>query len=221
MRNSLEGQVEQSSAAHAPETSDELIFLREWLRKPFFTAAMLPSGKTLSLAMAAAVDPAVPGVFVELGAGTGSITAALVERGVLPERLILIEFLPVFCDVLRRRYPTAHVIVGDAFDAPSLLRSLNIEPLAGIVSSLPLYSRKPEHRQRLMQELLQFGPPGIPFVQATNFAPSPIPFNPALIKGSRSRRIWTNSFPALVWTYRRSQVLGADSDRADLDLIAT
>jgi len=174
------------------------------MRKPFFTAAILPSGEALSRAMAAAVDPSQPGVFVELGAGTGPITAALVERGVSPERLILIEFLPVFCDVLRRRFPAAHVIAGDAFDAPSLLSALNVGPLAGIVSSLPLYSRRPEQRKHLLHELLQMGPLGIPFVQATNFARSPIPIDQTTIKGTRSSRIWTNSFPALVWTYRQA-----------------
>lgn len=196
--------AERAGTSDAPETSDELIFLRTWLQKPFFTAAMLPSGKVLSQAMAAAVDPALPGTFVELGAGTGPITAALVERGVSPERLVLIEFLPVFCDVLRRRFPAAQVIAGDAFDAPELVRALNIGPLAGIISSLPLYGRRPEARKRLLHELLRMGPPGIPFVQATNFARSPIPIDRATISGSRSARIWTNSFPALVWTYRQT-----------------
>jgi phosphatidylethanolamine/phosphatidyl-N-methylethanolamine N-methyltransferase len=163
---------------------------------------MLPSGRALARAMAGAIDLSLPGAVVELGPGTGAVTAALIERGVAPERLILIEFLPEFCEVLRRRYPAARVVTGDAFTAPDILRSLGAGPLAGVVSCLPLYGKKPECRARLLNDLLRLGPKGMPFIQATNFTRSPIPFDAAKIAGTRSARIWFNLLPALVWTYR-------------------
>jgi phosphatidylethanolamine/phosphatidyl-N-methylethanolamine N-methyltransferase len=196
------GQLGRSGFFPDSEASDEFVFLRAWMRAPLVTAAMLPSGKVLSRTLAEAIDPAVPGAIVELGPGTGPVTAALVERGVSPERLILIEFLPEFCEVLRRRYPSARVIAGDAFSAPEILHNLNVGPLAGVVSCLPLYGKKPERRERLLHDLLRLGHKGMPFVQATNFPRSPIPFDPAAIAGEASPRIWFNLFPALVWTYR-------------------
>ena len=201
MTKPAEGQLGRSGFLEA-DASDEFVFLRAWMRAPLVTAAMLPSGRFLSRAMAAPVDPAVPGSIVELGPGTGAVTAALVERGVSPERLILIEFLPEFCEVLRRRYPTARVISGDAFEAPDIVRDLKAGPLTAVVSCLPLYAKGPEHRERLLQGMLDLGPKGMPFVQATNFPRSPIPFDPADIAGTASPRIWFNLFPALVWTYR-------------------
>jgi len=202
MTKPAEGQLERSSLLREPHASDEFVFLRAWMRAPLVTAAMLPSGAALSRAMAAGIDPAFPGAVVELGPGTGAVTAALVARGVSPERLVLIEFLPEFCEVLRRRYPAARVIAGDAFSAPDIVRRLNVGPLAGVVSCLPLYGKKPERRERLLHELLQLGPPGMPFVQATNFARSPIPFDPKVVCAAPSSRIWFNMLPALVWTYR-------------------
>jgi phosphatidylethanolamine/phosphatidyl-N-methylethanolamine N-methyltransferase len=196
------GQLQRSGYFRDQEASDDFVFLRAWLRAPLVTAAMLPSGRALSKAVAAAVDPDVPGAVVELGPGTGAVTAALVERGIAPERLILVEFLPEFCEVLRRRYPAARVIAGDAFAATEVLRQLNVGPIAAVVSCLPLYSKKPESRERLLRELLQLGPKGMPFIQATNFARSPIPFDRRLIDGAPSPRIWFNLLPALVWTYR-------------------
>jgi phosphatidylethanolamine/phosphatidyl-N-methylethanolamine N-methyltransferase len=196
------GQWERSGFLRETDTSDEFVFLRAWMRAPLVTAAMLPSGPFLSRAMAAAVDPSVPGPIVELGPGTGAVTGALVERGIPPERLILIEFLPEFCDLLRRRYPAARVIAGDAFEAPDLVKHLNVGPLSAVVSCLPLYAKTPEIRERLLQGMLDLGPKGMPFVQATNFPRSPIPFDPDDIAGSPSQRIWFNLFPALVWTYR-------------------
>ena len=204
MTKPAEGQLDRSGFLRERDPSDEFMFLRAWLRAPLVTAAMLPSGKFLSRALAEAIDPAVPGPIVELGPGTGPVTAALVERGISPDRLILIEYLPEFCDLLRRRYPTARVIEGDAFAAPDILRSLNIGPVAAVVSCLPLYGKTPERRQVLLNELLELGIPGMPFVQATNFPRSPIPFDRAAIAGRHSPRIWMNLFPALVWTYRRA-----------------
>jgi phosphatidylethanolamine/phosphatidyl-N-methylethanolamine N-methyltransferase len=202
MTKPAEGQLERSSLLRESRASDDFVFLRAWMRAPLVTAAMLPSAAALSRAMAAGIDPALPGAVVELGPGTGAVTAALVARGVSPERLVLIEFLPEFCEVLRQRYPAARVIAGDAFSAPDILRRLNVGPLAGVVSCLPLYGKKPERRERLLHELLKLGPPGMPFVQATNFARSPIPFDPGVVCARPSSRIWFNLLPALVWTYR-------------------
>jgi len=201
MTDPAEGRLERGFLGEA-EASDEFVFLRAWMRAPLVTAAMVPSGKLLSRALAQSVDPAVPGPVVELGPGTGPVTAALVERGISPDRLILIEYLPEFCEVLRRRYPTARVIAGDAFAAPDILRSLNVGPLAAVVSCLPLYSKTPDRREQLLNEFLELGTKGMPFVQATNFPRSPIPFDRAAIAGEPSPRIWFNMFPAVVWTYR-------------------
>src|SRR5262245_35739999 len=152
MTEPAEGQLQRSGFFRETEASDDFVFFRAWVRAPLVTAAMLPSGKALSRAMAEAVDLTLPGAIVELGAGTGAVTAALVERGVAPERLILIEFLPEFCEVLRRRYPAARVITGDAFAAPDIIRSIGTGPLAAVVSCLPLYGKKPERRERLLKE---------------------------------------------------------------------
>src|SRR3954471_18911323 len=76
---------------------DEFKFLRTWLEKPLAIGAVAPSGKALARLMAGYVDPAVPGPIVELGPGTGPVTEALVERGIDPARLHLVEFDPDFC----------------------------------------------------------------------------------------------------------------------------
>jgi len=196
------GQLERSGFLRETDTSDEFVFLRAWMRAPLVTAAILPSGPFLSRALAAAVDPTTPGPIVELGPGTGAVTGALVDRGIAPERLILIEYLPEFCEVLRRRYPAARIIAGDAFEAPKIVKHLNVGPLSAVVSCLPLYANAPQSRERLLQGMLELGPKGMPFVQATNFPRSPIPFDPADIAGAPSPRIWFNLFPAFVWTYR-------------------
>src|SRR5215470_9914246 len=185
---------------------DALHFLRAWLAAPLRTGAQLPSGRELAKAMAAAVDPNAPGVVVELGAGTGAITAALVERGINPNRLILIEADPQFCALLKERYPSARVLSGDAYAAPRMLRELGVGPIIAVVSGLPLLTQKPVKRQRLLLGLLRLGMPGSAFVQFTYFYRSPIPIGSRSIASAASPIVWWNLWPAHVFTYRRLAV---------------
>src|SRR5258708_35112462 len=84
---------------------DEVHFIRSWMEKPLSTGAVIPSGKPLARAMAQCVDPVAPGPVIELGPGTGAVTAALLEQGIEPSRMVLVEFNPTFCRLLRTRYP--------------------------------------------------------------------------------------------------------------------
>ena len=74
--------------------------------------------------MARYVDTEIPGPVVELGPGTGPVTEALVEHGVDPARLVLVEFNPAFCRLLRSRYPEATVVQGDAYGLKRLLADM-------------------------------------------------------------------------------------------------
>ncbi len=109
----------QSRHLHRPQRKplrlpDEVHFIRSWLEKPLAIGAVAPSSKPLARTMARYVDPAKPGPIVELGPGTGPITEALVERGIDEARLVLLEFDPGFCEMLRTRFPRATVVQGDA-----------------------------------------------------------------------------------------------------------
>ncbi|MDZ7737404.1 MAG: methyltransferase domain-containing protein [Gammaproteobacteria bacterium] len=73
---------------------------------------------------------------VELGAGTGAITRALLSRIDNPERLVCIERSPVLVDLLQKRFPTIRVIEGDARQLDSLLRAL-WAPTPGSAISFP------------------------------------------------------------------------------------
>jgi phosphatidylethanolamine/phosphatidyl-N-methylethanolamine N-methyltransferase len=85
--------------------NDEVRFIGSWMAKPLVTGAVMPSGRPLARAMAKFVDPNVPGQVIELGPETGAVTAALVEQGIEPSRMVLVEFNPTFCRLLRTRYP--------------------------------------------------------------------------------------------------------------------
>ena len=116
---------------------DEVHFIRSWIERPLSTGAVTPSGKILARTMARYVDPNSIGPVVELGPGTGPVTEALVEAGVDPARLVLVESNPAFCRILRARYPAATLVQGDAYSMRRLLQTLLLEPAAAMVSGLP------------------------------------------------------------------------------------
>jgi phosphatidylethanolamine/phosphatidyl-N-methylethanolamine N-methyltransferase len=183
---------------------DEVAFIRSWMEKPLSMGAVTPSGRHLARAMARFVDPQVPGPVIELGSGTGAVTQALVDRGVAAARLVLVEFNPSFCRLLRTRYPEATVIQGDAYRMQHLLGGLLREPAAAVVSGLPLQTKPFKRRLRLMEEAFNLMTPGAPLVQFTYAMVTPIPMRPPEVSASPSELIWQNIPPARVWVYRRA-----------------
>jgi phosphatidylethanolamine/phosphatidyl-N-methylethanolamine N-methyltransferase len=181
---------------------DEMQFIRSWIEKPLRTGAVMPSSKALARTMARYVDPQSSGPVVELGPGTGPVTAALVEHGIDPARLILVEFNPAFCQLLRMRYPTATVVQGDAYRLRRLLENTVHDPAAAIVSGLPLVTKPPRTRLRLIADAMALLKPGAPFVQFTYAMVPPISKAFSGLHTECSELIWLNLPPARVWVYR-------------------
>ena len=181
---------------------DEMRFIRSWIDKPLSTGAVMPSSKALARKMASYVDPKSTGPVIELGPGTGPVTEALVKRGIDPARLVLVEFNPDFCRLLRTRYPAATVVQGDAYRLRRLLETTVREPAAAMVSGLPLVTKPLRTRLRLISDAMGLLAPGAPFIQFTYAMVPPIPKALSGIKAEASDLIWLNLPPARVWVYR-------------------
>ena len=126
--------------------TDTTLFLREWLANPQHTGSVTPSSRQLAAAMARWL-PRNPESFVlELGPGTGAVTEALLKRGLREDRLIAIEKNHSLAKLLRRRFPNAHIITGDAWQLDELLREhpQMVHSVGAVISSLPLlnFSKK-------------------------------------------------------------------------------
>lgn len=195
---------EQTRKQNGMRLSDEARFLKSWIEKPLVTGAVSPSGRALARCMAGHVDPHGRGPVIELGPGTGSVTEALLERGVKPERLIAVEFNPEFVPHLEARFPGIRVVRGDAYAVKDVLAGLLEGPVGAVVSSLPLLTRPVEVRVKLLEDCLALAGPNAPFIQFTYGLVPPIPREAVRgVEASPSPRIWWNLPPAQVWIYRR------------------
>ncbi|NEU99031.1 class I SAM-dependent methyltransferase [Bradyrhizobium uaiense] len=182
---------------------DEVRFLRSWMEKPLHMGAVMPSGRLLARTMAQYVDPEAEGPVVELGPGTGAITNALIEHGVDQKRLVLVEYNPGFCALLRERYPQAKVVQGDAYRLRDTLWDVMKTPASAVVSGLPLVTKPMLTRLKLIRDAFLALAPGAPFVQFTYSVAPPIPKSLPGVSTEASERIWMNLPPARVWVYRK------------------
>ena len=87
-------------------------FWRGLIRNPMAVGAIAPSGRLLAGLMARDID--ADARVVELGAGTGNVTAAILASGVAPENLTVIERSDDFVELLRERFPDIRVLLADA-----------------------------------------------------------------------------------------------------------
>ena len=191
------------SNATARGALDGLRFLRRLIARPRAIGAITPSSPALSRKIAAQIDPGRPGFVLELGPGTGAVTEALVARGVLEERLIVIEFDSELAALMRRRFPKLRVIEGDAYDLDRSLGGMAGESFAGIVSGLPLLNQPPSRRRALIMSALARLPAGAPFVQFSYGWTPPVAAD-ADISVTRAGLVLANLPPARVWLYRRA-----------------
>src|ERR1700746_49947 len=200
----IEQQIKRFELKRGIRIDDEARFIRSWFERPLSTGAVTPSGKILARAMARYVDPKSAGPVVELGPGTGPVTDALVAAGVHRSRLVLVEFNPAFCRILRARYPEATLVQGDAYSMRRLLEALLLQPAAAVVSGLPLVTKPITMRLRLVRAAFDLMLPGAPFVQFTYSVASPLPKRLGGFTVEASERIWMNIPPARVWVYRKN-----------------
>ena len=200
----IEQQIKRFELKRGIRLDDEVRFIRSWIERPLSTGAVTPSGKILARTMARYVDPDSSGPVVELGPGTGPITDALVEAGVDPSRLVLLESNPAFCRILHARYPEATLVQGDAYSMRRLLDVMLLHPAAAVVSGLPLITKPITMRLRLIRDAFDLMVPGAPFVQFTYSVAAPLPNRLGGFSVEASERIWMNIPPARVWVYRRT-----------------
>ncbi len=159
--------------------------------------------------MAAEIDPGAPGIVIELGGGTGSITAALLLRGIPPKDLVVIEREPSLCEVMRKRFPEIQIICGDARELARILAAAGITQVKAVVSGLPLLSLSKEVERAIIHQCFAVLPPE-GFLMQFTYVPRP-PVGRAIaveldLEPTRTAWVLDNIPPSTVWVYRRRVV---------------
>lgn len=192
--------------AAATECSDFFQFFRSWISDPLRVAAIAPSGDSLARVMTQEILPS-DGPVLELGAGTGVFTKALLARGIRESDLTLVEYGSDFMRVLQFRFPNARVLWMDA----SQLAQHDLfpdAPVGAVVSGLPLLSMSPRKVVSILAGAFSHVRPGGAFYQFTYGPRCPVP-RPILdrlgLKATRIGGTVRNLPPASVYRITRRQ----------------
>lgn len=181
------------------------LFLGQLIRQPHRVVALAPSSEALSRRMAAELPADRTGPVVELGAGTGKITQALLTAGVAPTDLHAFELNEDFVACLNASFPDIHV----HHELAQNMGDLGLTDVRAVVSGLPFLSLPKSVQLAILRAAFRaMGPEGV-FVQFT-YGPNPPVAERVCkalqLKWTKSEKIWGNLPPARVYAFRRNLI---------------
>ena len=184
----------------AARGSNPWMFFRRWIANPLQMGSVVPSSPALCRRVVAHTRRAPHEIVLELGAGTGVVSRALLDGGVPADRLVVVEIVPDMADHLRRSLPGVTVVEGDARELPSLLAARLHGQVGTVVCGIPLVLL-PLAEQRRFIDAIEAVAPGRGFLHYSYCATSPLPARKHRL--TPRREAWTpmNFPPASVWRY--------------------
>ena len=172
----------------APTLADPLLFLRGWSRDPVAVGGPFASSSWTARRLAqATLDAAIPGggPVLELGAGTGPVTEALIEAGCPVDQIVVVERDAELCRSLERRFPDLHVLHGNALELGEILARARISSVRVVLSGLPMRVVPPQAAARCYSQAFQSMPPGGAIIQYTYGFRPPVDPDEAVPKAGR------------------------------------
>jgi phosphatidylethanolamine/phosphatidyl-N-methylethanolamine N-methyltransferase len=185
-----------------------LAFLRGWSRDPAAVGGPFASSAWTARRLAhAALDAAIPGggPVLELGAGTGPVTEALLETGCPVDQIVVVERDAELCRLLQRRFSGLQVLHGNALELSGLLARARLSSVGVVLSGLPMRVVPPKAAARCYSEAFQRMPSGGAIIQYTYGFRPPVDPDESVPKLGATfvGREWRNVPPMAIWSYRR------------------
>lgn len=176
------------------------LFFRRWLANPLQMGSIVPSSPALCRRIVAQTHYAEDEAVIELGAGTGVVSEALLKGGLPASRLFVVEIVRDMADHLRNQLPGANVIEGDARRLPALIPQEWHGKIGTVIVGIPLVLLPVEEQRRFI-DAIEAVAPGRGFILYSYCVTSPLPYQKHSL--NPRREAWTprNFPPASVWRY--------------------
>lgn len=192
--------VRDSDTPSPQPVSNPWMFFRRWMANPLQMGSIVPSAPALCKRIAGQVRLGPDEVVVELGAGTGVISRALLDAGLPPERLYVVEIVPAMAGHLRRVLPGVNVVEGDARQLCDLLPADVHGRIGTVVCGIPLVLLPVPEQRRFIDAIEQVAP-GRGFLHYSYCITSPLPYVKHRLDAKREAWTPRNFPPASVWRY--------------------
>lgn len=117
---------------------DRVVFLREFLKSPRQIGSVTPSSRFLERRIVELADTGSARTVVEVGAGTGGTTRAILDAMAPNARLLVVEINPQFCTLLERiEDPRLIVHCGSAHELGDALVRYGLPAPEVVISGIP------------------------------------------------------------------------------------
>ncbi|MCS6932008.1 MAG: methyltransferase domain-containing protein [Acetobacteraceae bacterium] len=189
------------SAPAGGKVANTALFFRRWLANPLQMGSIIPSSRALCERVARNVERAPDEYVLELGAGTGVVSKALLDHGVPPEKLIVVEIVPDMAEHLRSVLPGVNVVCGDAFALKDTIPQEWQGRIGTAICGIPLVMLPFEQQKRFV-DAVESVAPGKGFLLFTYCITSPLPYRKLGLTAKRLEWTPLNFPPASVWRYR-------------------
>lgn len=189
------------SAGSHGQVKNTALFIKRWLANPLQMGSVIPSSPALCRRIAALAACGPDEVVVELGAGTGVVSRALLDAGLPPQRLVVVEIVRDMAEHLRRALPGVNVIQGDAFELATALPARMHGKVGTAICGIPLVML-PVAQQRRFVAAVESVAPGKGFLLYTYCITSPLPYRKLGLTAKREAWTPSNIPPASIWRYQ-------------------
>lgn len=187
---------------HVSQTKETELFFRQWLRSPKSMGAVIPSSRVLARAVTEAVRWRPGQHVIELGAGTGAISQGLIDSGLPPEALMMIELDRPLFEYLRGRFPAVRVVNGDATRLIDIVGQQGITDVGTVISGLPMVTMPLTFQRAIIHQSLELlGADGC-LLQYSYSPVSPIPARKLGVEAKLVKVVVRNLPPATLWRFR-------------------
>ena len=193
---------------HPHTTTQGWTFFRQWLKNPLGMAAISPSSPQLARQMMSELPRGAKRV-IELGGGTGVFTQALLDHGIAPADLLVLELNEELHQHLQRHFPQVQVACADARDLAELAQARGFGPEApadAVISGLGLLSMPRATQLAILTAAFDCLQPQGRFVQFTYGPANPVAkevIEALDLSARRGSFTWWNVPPATVYVYSR------------------
>lgn len=193
---------------HSPqEKRDEnLLFLKRVLKNPKALGAVTPSSLALSNFICRHVEATPDSYVVEIGAGTGRFTRALLRYGISPSQLFVVEMDPELANFLKKHFPQVSVIQGDAQNLVDILPPDIIGKVSTVISGIPLVNLSDSVQAGIADACFAVLAEGGQMLQFTYGPVSPLSCRKLGLSKKRLGSVLLNFPPAVIWAYKRGKV---------------
>lgn len=196
-------------------TQESRLFFKQWLKSPMQIGTCAPISLKLAHLAASQLDVNNKTTVVEIGAGTGRLTRALLAQGVSIDKLAMVELDPKMSDFLKVSLQDIYqskaqpkVIQGNAEELPRLIPTAWVGKVDYVVSAIPLMCLDETIRERIIQAALDVLNPVTGSIYHVTYSPvSPIKFMEGEILQKRVVSLWSNMPPGFVWRFTPKRYL--------------